>query len=392
MKTVSLFWRRALVLSVFSAVLNGCAMFGGDDDDSEMGPAPLTEIQEEYRLKEVWSQNVGNGQGKLYNQLRPAIVGDRIYVAAANGDVEAFDRESGKSLWSTDLDVSLRGGVGAGEELVLVASGNGQVFALDAATGEKRWSAPVNSEVLAPPQTEGRVVVVQSFDGRVVGLDANDGRRLWSYAGGAPVLMLRGTSTPLLHEGAAIAGFANGKVVALDIASGKPFWETRVATPTGNSEIERLIDISGEMLVEDGVLYVGAYQGNLTALELRSGRRLWSRPASTHVGVSHGFGNVYVATAGGSVVALADNDQGPRWEQSALSRRELSGTAVVGNTVVVGDAEGYVHLLAQSDGRIVGRKRVDGDGVRVKPLVDGGLLYVYGNSGDIVAYRVESID
>jgi outer membrane protein assembly factor BamB len=275
---------------------------------------------------------------------------------------------------------------------VLVASGNGNVWALDAVSGERRWSTAVGSEVLAPPATDGRVVVAQTFDGRLVGLDAADGRRLWSYAAGAPVLMLRGTSTPLIQEGAVIAGFANGKVAAIELASGKPYWEARVATPSGTSEIERLVDVAGELLVEDGVLYVGSYQGNLSAIELRSGRRLWARPASTYVGVAHGFGNVYVATADGSVVAMADNDQGPRWEQSVLARRGLSGVAAIGNVVAVGDVEGYLHLLAQSDGRLVGRQRMDRDGIRATPLVEGGILYVYGNSGDIVAYRVESLD
>lgn len=383
-------WGRWLGLAVLFVVLSGCAVFG--DDDEELGPAPLVDIEPEYRLRKVWSDNVGNGQGDLYNRLQPAIAGERIFVAAASGDVEAFDRVEGRSLWSVDLDVPLNGGVGAGGGLVLVASANGRVWALEADTGEPRWDTSVNSEVLAPPQTDGRVVVVQAFDGRLVGLAAEDGRRLWSYAAGAPVLMLRATSTPLLHEGAAIAAFANGRVIALDLASGKPYWEARVATPSGTSEIERLIDITGDMLIDDGVLYVVAYQGDLTALDLRSGRRLWARPASSYSSISHGFGNLYVATAGGSVVAIADNNQGQRWEQSALARRELSGTAALGNTVAVGDRSGYLHLLAQADGRQVGRTRVDRDGIRVAPIADGDLLYVFGNSGDIVAYRIEAVD
>lgn len=391
MKSLSQQWQRCVLVGLLTALLGGCAMFD-DDADEGQGPAPLTAFETEYRLRKAWSDNVGNGQGKLHTLLRPAIVGDRIFVAAANGDVEAFDRDTGKSLWSVDLDVALHGGVGAGDELVLVASSNGRVIALDAASGERRWGATVNSEVLAPPATDGRVVVAQTFDGRLVGLDASDGRRLWSYAAGAPVLMLRGTSAPIIHDGAVIAGFANGKVAAVELASGKAYWESRVATPSGTSEIERLVDIAGEMLIDDDVLYVGSYQGNLSAIDLRSGRRLWARPASTHVGVAHGFGNVYVATADGSVVAMADNDQGPRWEQSVLARRQLSGVAVIGNTVAVGDAEGYLHLLAQSDGRLVGRQRVDRAGIRVTPQVAGELLYVYGNSGDIVAYRVEAVD
>jgi outer membrane protein assembly factor BamB len=52
--------------------------------------------------------------------------------------------------------------------------------------------------------------------------------------------------------------------------------------------------------------------------------------------------------------------------------------------------EGYLHLLSQSDGRVVGRRKVDGDGIRVAPVVAGDLLIVFGNGGKLVAYRVEA--
>jgi outer membrane protein assembly factor BamB len=57
--------------------------------------------------------------------------------------------------------------------------------------------------------------------------------------------------------------------------------------------------------------------------------------------------------------------------------------------VAIGDEEGYVHLLSQVDGRFVGRTKVDGDGVRARMLNQGNTLYVYGNSGKLVALRVE---
>jgi outer membrane protein assembly factor BamB len=233
-------------------------------------------------------------------------------------------------------------------------------------------------------------VAVTTFDGRLIGLDAASGERRWSYAAAAPVLMLRATSAPKLYEEAVVAGFANGRVVAVSRSNGQLFWEARAGVSTGVSEIERLADVAGDMLIDDGTLYVVAYQGELSAIDVRSGRRLWARPASSYVGLDEGFSNIYVASAEGSVVAFDSNNQGVRWEQSALARRELSGPAVIGNYVAVGDLEGYVHLLAQADGRIAARTRVDRDGVRVAPLVVDDLLYVYGNGGKLVAYRLEA--
>src|SRR5690606_16241929 len=353
-------------------------------------PAPLPEFQTEQRFDKLWSQGVGNGQGKLYNRLKPAVRGSRIVAAAANGDVEAFDRLSGRSQWDADLDVALVGGVGIGPGLVLVASADGRVWALNEDTGETLWKRSVGSEVLSAPQTDGNIVVALTFSGDVVGLDAKDGSIKWKFAGRAPVLSLRASSTPLIVDEAVIVGLGNGKVVALELNSGRTLWELRAGISQGSSEIERQVDVSGDMLIDDETLYVVSYQGRLTAVELRSGRRLWENNASSYVGLSQGFNNVYVVGATGSITAFTKGSRGVRWEQTALARRELSGSAVINNYVVVGDFEGYLHLLSQSDGRFAGRTRVDSDGIRVAPVVVDDIVYVYGNSGDLNAYKLES--
>ena len=65
---------------------------------------------------------------------------------------------------------------------------------------------------------------------------------MWIYDRDVPVLTLRGTSTPLIYERFAIAGFGNGRVVALDIDNGSVRWEARVAIAQGRSEIDRIVD------------------------------------------------------------------------------------------------------------------------------------------------------
>jgi outer membrane protein assembly factor BamB len=381
-------YTRTVVSGLLLAALAGCGMFS-KDEEKEQGPAPLPEFKAEQRFDRVWSHGIGNGQGKLYNRLVPAIAGDMIVAAAAKGKVEAYQRITGRSLWNADVDAPLSGGVGIGCDLVFVAADDGRVFALSAADGKTQWKTQMEGQVLAPPQCDAGTVAVLTFNGHVVGLDAKSGDKRWDYVSTNPVLTLRASSTPLLYQGAVIAGFANGKVAAVDLDSGKPLWDARVGTSQGSSEIERQIDVSGDLLLSDNVLFAVSYQGRIAAMDVHSGRRLWERNASSYVGMSEGFNNVYVAGANGSITAFAKNDQGVRWEQTALARRMLSGTATWNNYVAVGDFEGYVHLLSQVDGHFVARERVDSDGVRVAPLVADDMLYVYGNSGELAAYRLE---
>ncbi len=379
------FTRYSSLALLLTGLLVGCS----SNSEKEQQPAPLPDFKAERELDKLWSHGIGNGNGKFYNRLAPAIVGDKIIAAAANGDVEAYDRVSGRSLWSVDIDQPISGGVGVGGGLVMVASEDGRIWALDESNGKTLWNTQLNAQVLSPPQSDGKTVVAATFSGNLIGLDATTGAKKWQYAGGAPVLSLRASSTPLLYESGVIAGLNNGKVVALDLTSGQPLWETRVGVGQGSSEIERQSDIAGNLLIENDVLYAVSYQGRLAALDLRSGRRLWESNASSYVGLSAGFGNIYVASATGNITAFTKNNQGARWEQTALARRQLSGSAIFAGYLVLGDFEGYLHLLAQSDGHFVAREHVDGDGIRVAPIVVDDIIYVYGSSGKLAAYKLE---
>jgi len=203
-----------------------------------------------------------------------------------------------------------------------------------------------------------------------------------------PVLTIRGTSTPILRNGVAYAGFANGRVSAFNAMTGAILWESRVAISQGRSEIERIVDVDGTMVFIGNELYAASYQGRVVSIDATNGRKLWQQNVSSFSGVSQGFGNVYVADEDGTVTAYLRNGQGVRWQQDALGYRELSRPTPVNSYVAVADFEGYVHLMSQVDGSFVGRVKVDGDGARANMLTDGNTLYVFGNSGKLIAYEI----
>ncbi len=329
---------------------------------------------------------------KDFYRMRPVISGATIYAAASDGEVAAFDRNSGKTLWEADVETPLSGGVGVYEDALFLGSSDGFVLKLDAKSGARLWATPLRGEILAPPQSNGKVVVAQTYDGKLQGLDFSTGSMLWTYDSNIPVLTVRGTSTPIVHNDRVYAGFANGRVLALNAQTGAVVWEVRVAISQGRSEIERLVDIDGTMELAGNELYAASYQGNLVAIDVENGRKLWQQKVSSYSGVSQGFGNVYVADEDGTLSAYLRNGEGVRWTQPALAYRELSRPTPVGSYVAVADFEGYVHVLSQVDGEIVGRVRADDDGVRADMLSDGNVLYVFGNSGELIAYEITAKD
>jgi outer membrane protein assembly factor BamB len=382
---------RYLLLFTMMFSIAGCSTISGwfdSDDDDPMAPMALSDITETVKIKELWSVGVGDGQGDGFYRLQPAISGEVIYAASADGEVVAVDRKRGKTLWEVDLDLSLSGGVGVYKDVLLLGSSEGLVLKLDANTGEQLWTTMLTGEILSPPQANGKVVVAQTYNGKLQGLDFATGQLLWTYNSKVPVLTIRGTSVPIMENNRVYAGFANGRVLAFDAQTGSIVWDGRVAIPQGRSEIERIVDVDGTMELAGNELYAVSYQGSVVAIDVESGRKIWQQKASSFSGVSLGFGNVYAADEDGTLNAFMRNGEGVRWSQGALGYRQLSRPTPVGSYVTVGDFEGYLHVLSQVDGDFVGRIRVDSDGVRADMLSEDGILYVFANDGELVAYEI----
>jgi outer membrane protein assembly factor BamB len=384
-----------IVMMLALPALSGCETITGWFEEEEYDPtAPveLKDIQQQIKFSKRWSKSIGDGQGDGLYKITPVLVGDLLYVASADGDVLALNAGTGKVQWKTNLDLPLSGGVGFHDGSLFVGAANGLVLRLDAANGSELWRASVSGEVLSAPQGNGDLVVAQTYDGKLIAFDYETGERRWAHLSDVPVLTLRGTSTPIILGQLVIAGFADGKVLAIDQNSGNVAWEARIAIPQGRSEIERIVDIDGSMMLQGAELYVASYQGRVAAVDPRTGRKIWQRNVSSVSGVSVGFGNVYTADQDGTISAFLRNGQGIRWQNIELGYRGLSRPTPVSSYLAVVDFEGYLHILSQVDGEILGRTRADGDGARADMIASGNTLYVYGNGGKLAAYTIAPKD
>jgi outer membrane protein assembly factor BamB len=395
---------KPIVVLLLPLLIVGCSWFDDDDEDLRE-PLKLTEIASEINLQRLWDVKIGKGAADKAIQLVPAYSGSRIFAAAADGTVKALETGTGREIWTVNIETfydeqerrnsfsksadTITGGVGVGEELVLVGSSAGEVVAMNQSDGSLAWRARTTSEVLSPPQAFGQLVVAQSIDGKLAGFNAFDGERKWLYSTSIPALTLRGTATPM-HSDGVVTGFANGRIAVIDRERGLPVIEQRVATAQGQSDLERLIDIDGLIARDDNMIYAASYQGNVVAIDLaQNGRVIWGYPASTVTGVTLGFGNVYMSSADSEIIAYDTNSNGREtWKNESLLFRDITAAVPVSSYLAIGDFEGYLHLVAQSDGRFVGRIKVDKDGLRSQAIVDGSRIFVMGNSGRLSALEL----
>jgi outer membrane protein assembly factor BamB len=379
---------RTFAVAAAALALSACGVFGGDDDEKELEPLELVDIETRIDVQRLWSANLGGDAEFLRTALRPAGDGNRIYAASRDGNVSALDPESGRQGWRTKLDLELSAGPGVGEGLVVVGAANGFAIALEAATGTERWRADVAGEILALPVIKGDVVLVQTNDNVLRGLSAFDGSERWLIEQSTPPLTLRGSATPAVVGNTAIAGFDNGRLVAVDILGGDPVWESMLSPPSGRSDLERLADIDGQIGVVGQDVYAAGYQGRVAALASESGQILWARELSTYEGVAVDWNSVYTVTDQGEVVALSRQSGNETWRNSSLLRREPTLPVSFGTTVVVGDLEGYLHFFSNVDGEPAARLRLGSAAISSDPVVVANRLYVQSDSGTLAAFEI----
>jgi len=359
-----------MLLALFA--LGGCSTVQGwIGKNTGAEPAKLVEFGEKARFEVRWHSDLGDAG---VNLLQPALTGDAVYGASGKGVLTRLDRATGKQVWRVESDIAVSGGVGVGDGMVLIGSEKGEVLAYDE-TGKLRWKSKVSSEVLSVPQVADGVVIVRSGDGRIAGLNAADGKRLWLYERSTPTLVVRSHAGVTLQRGVAFAGFAGGKLAALNVKDGSVLWETSVSQPRGNTELERISDITSNPVADDEQVCAIAFQGRVACYDAAQGSPLWNRDISSDKGMMLLRKYLYLSDASGSVIVLDKTTGSTVWKNEQLSLRDTAAPYALDDYVVVGDYEGYLHGLSREDGGFVARIKLDGSAIQAAPIeLDGGLL------------------
>ena len=342
--------------------------FGKDDGT---GPANLVEFDATARFEVHWDADLGDSGASV---LQPALTRDAVYGASGEGELTRVDRVTGKVVWRVESGITVSGGVGGGEGLVLIGSAKGEVLAYGE-DGKLRWKSRVSSEVLSAPQAAEGVVVVRSGDGRIAGLDAADGKRIWLYERSTPALVVRSHAGVTLQRGVVFVGFPGGKLAAIKVRDGSVLWEVSVSQPRGATELERISDIIGNPVADDQQVCAIAFQGRVACYDVAYGNPLWNRDISSDKGMMLLRKYLYLSDTNGSLMMLDKTSGSTIWKNEKLYLRVTAAPYALDDFVVAGDYEGYLHAMNREDGGFVARVKLDGSAIQAPPLgMDGGLL------------------
>ena len=340
------------VLLTFFIFLVACET--GDKEEEK--PKELTkEFSEKFSLDKNWSLNVFKSMPS--GKVRISSDDQNIYVFDSKGEIKSISK-NGKKTWSNKLDTNISTGITLGFNKLLLSSSDGNVFCLEKSSGEILWQYSTEGEILAPPTTDGDIVAIQNIDGRVTAVDLDSGKFRWDYRSVIPNLTLRGTSEPSFYEGFLFVGFANGNLAKIEPRSGVTQWEIPITTSKETSEIGRIVDIDGNFVFSGGIAFVATFQGDIAALDTRSGRFIWKEKISTANDLLSSRGKVILIDEKDQVIAYSQNNGDLEWINKDFYLRELTSPKKMKSLIVYGDFQGYLHVLDTNQGEQVARQRI----------------------------------
>ena len=390
----------AIALLAATASVSGCNWIKNlGKKDNVAPPAELVDFTPTLNVQRIWSSGIGDGSGKSGARMVPAVAAGRVYAAGVDGRISALEAGNGSTVWSEKSgkrtgwfgrggnSVRWSGGPAVNGDLLVVGGLDGQLQALSSSDGGLRWEVQLGAEIICAPAISDGIVVVRTQDGKLQAFDSANGNRRWVYEESVPALSQRGNSSPVIGNGMAYVSFDNGRVVAISLADGSPAWSTPLSLGEGRTEVERIADADGRMVLDGNDLYVASYRGQLAAIYADSGRIAWQRDLSSYAGVDVNATAVVVSDADGTVWAFDRQSGANLWKQDQLAHRWLSAPAIVGSSVVVGDLDGYLHWLSMDTGALVARERLSRKAIEGAPISVDGVVYVEDVAGRLAAYR-----
>jgi outer membrane protein assembly factor BamB len=323
-------------------------------------------------------------------KLAPFVASETIYMASSNGKVSARHAQTGKMIWDTKTHLKLTAGPFYQNNKLFLGSQEGKLIVLDAANqGKVLWKAALSSEILASPKANDEFVFVNTLDGKFYALDLETGRIVWSFDRAVPQLILRQASAPVIQDNVVLSGFSSGKLLAFDTQTGALIWEKMVATPKGHSELDRMVDISADLLSNTEMVFSSAFQGQTVGIYIQSGGVAWEREIDTQHNMVLDQEVLYLTDNKNVLWALEAKTGATLWKQANFQQEALTGPAVYQDKLLVGSLSGQVLILDKKDGKLLEKKQFKGRHFGQAPVIGQDMAYFMSKEGNLSAIRIQ---
>lgn len=386
------FIKTALVVAVATTMV-GCAAGKRIFQEDPRKPAKLVKLEASTTvLNQVSSTKLEQGNSAFKRKkvkskdvvdLQVVPTAEGFIAASRGGVVSAISH--GQTAWTANGDDIITSGVAASSEAIAIGTRQGKIIALDVATGQTRWTAQLPSASFAPALIHGGKVIVSTNSSVIYGLNLATGAIDWQYTTQAPTVSIRGAAKPVLVDARTVlVGGSDGRIHAIDVATGAPIWARRVGLIKGSSDIAKLRDVDGDPLIVGNHLYATAYSGQVVGFDMATGQTMFvSNLASTN-NLTAMDALLVGSNIDGEVVAFNRLTGEEVWKNSELKFRGLTNPVAIGQYIAVGDKDGVVHVLDNA-GKIISRADAKNELTSLQAV--GNRLYAQSANGVVSVWQ-----
>ena len=338
-------------------------------------PKELSPVASLMGVRQAWNIRIG----EVAFPLRVSSVGGTVTVAGSDGVLRGLDPRNGVEKWRLPVGEALSAGVGSDGIRSAVVTVSNQLVVVD--TERELWRQRLGAQAYTSPLVAGGRVFVLTADRALSAFDGKSGRRLWSQQRPGEPLVLRQAGVLLAVGDSLVVGQA-GRLVGINPANGTVRWEAPIASPRGTNDVERLVDLVGDVSRVGDVVCARAFQSHVGCVNAVRGNLVWTQAANGAEGVHGDADRVIGSEADGRVIAWRRSDGQRLWSVDTLQYRSVTAPALLGRSIVVGDGNGMLHFMSREDGSALTRVNTDGSAVVSQPaLVDGTLVAVTRSGG-----------
>lgn len=345
------------IISIF--ILASCQTLGFTQEDTN-SPVKL-DLNYESFMSESWINkaetpliNVKFFGENIESEMFFDINGTTIFSLNEN-QLDLINYDSGELLNSLELETSrIISGVSVGYNTFLYADADGVIYAHDSISGDLKWTKPLEDVVLSEILITSTAVYVQTSSDVLYGLNLQNGETKWSKKAQAPLLSIRGTSSPVAFEGLIFTSFSNGRLAAVRELDGIQLWEKPISRLKGSTELEKLMDADSQAVPVNEDIFAANYNGSLTRFNIRAGEKVFSVDHSTLKPIILHKNIIASINTDEEILGFNAVNGAEIWRSQKFKNRDITDLVLHDDKLYFGDFEGYVHEINPANGMITG--------------------------------------
>jgi eukaryotic-like serine/threonine-protein kinase len=273
-------------------------------------------------------------QGDSLGYEAPAIAdGGRLYAVAFEGFVDCLDLNTGDPIWNFNCDATVSAPLRIHDDILLIGTELATLICVDKMTGDEKWRFQATDQIHSAPQiVSGKILVVAACSRTMHVVDLATGEEV------RQIQLPDESASPFIVAGEQVyVTTMYGDALCYDWVNARRIWSYSF-----NPEIQP--QIGGGPIIIDDIMYVGASDSFVRALNIKTQKEVWAQRIKGTIESSLAIGNgvIFAVTPRGRIYGLSRKTGKILWKYET-NGDFLDAPTIVEDTIVFVNNEGMVY-------------------------------------------------